>query len=115
MGIVPEDIPCPVAIVVLVWASLQQNEKKKGKRLSLKVSKMVRRLIRYNLCLGTFEMGVLYHDVSRNIYRNHMMIEKFILDMIVVLHAFRSCVTLPAALLETQGICEVANVRSRQH
>jgi hypothetical protein len=80
MGIVPEDIPCPVAIAVLVWASLQQNEKKKGRRLSLKVSKMVRRLIRYNLVLGTFEMGVFYHDVSDNIYRNHMVIETSILD-----------------------------------
>ena len=71
MGIVPEDTPCPVEVVAVIWVALQQSEKKKGKRLSLKVSKMIRKLIRYNLCLGTFEMGVLYHDVSHTLPQPH--------------------------------------------
>ena len=69
MGVVPEDVPCPVSVVSLIWNSAQQNKEKTTKRLSLKIRKMTRNLLKYNLCLGTFEMGVFYHDIVRDVAR----------------------------------------------
>ena len=70
LGIVPEDTPCPVPVAALVWASLQKNENKKGKRLSLKIHKMIRNLIKYNLCLGSLDFGIFYHDIVRDVARS---------------------------------------------
>ena len=68
MGIVPEDTPCPVGVAALIWTSRQQKEDKRGKRLLLKIRKLISNLLRYNLCLGSLEEGTYYHDIGQSLY-----------------------------------------------
>jgi hypothetical protein len=68
LGIVPEDIPCPISAVQVIWTSLHE-EKRRGHRLRLHIRKMANSLLRYNICLGQLDGGIYYHDIVREVAR----------------------------------------------